>query len=253
MLRAIVIDDEPLALRQMTSYIKRNQELECVGSFADAESATIFMRSEQGEYVDLIFSDINMPGISGIDFIRSIQQSDEVDMPMVIFTTAYSEYAVEGFRLDAVDYLLKPFSYNDFANSVKRASSLAQLRNEYKRAKSSDANAEIESEYISVKADYKVTPVKLSEIIYLESVGEYLRMHLNTGRSITTLFRLKNMEAQLPNSHFIRIHRSYIVNIDSIMSYDRNRVYISDNDYLPIGHNYREAFVAAIGNRTNRD
>jgi len=163
---------------------------------------------------------------------------------MVIFTTAYSEYAVEGFKLDAVDYLLKPFSFADFSRSAGKANSLYELRHN-QRAGVPEATPEAlpkDKEYISVKADYKVSLVKISDIVYLESEGEYVRMHLADGTTITTLFRLKNMEAALPSDMFMRVHRSYIVNLRCIKGYVRGRVFLSDTEYVPIGENYKESF-----------
>ena len=180
-----------------------------------------------------------MPDLSGVEFVRSL-----VDRPMVIFTTAYSEYAVEGFKLDAVDYLLKPFSFADFSRSAGKANSLYELRHN-QRAGVPEATPEAlpkDKEYISVKADYKVSLVKISDIVYLESEGEYVRMHLADGTTITTLFRLKNMEAALPSDMFMRVHRSYIVNLRCIKGYVRGRVFLSDTAYVPIGENYKESF-----------
>lgn len=165
---------------------------------------------------------------------------------MVIFTTAYSEYAVEGFKLDAVDYLLKPFGFADFSRSVAKANSLYELRNNQRNA--ADAAAPLseaepkDKEFISVKADYKVSLVRIADIVYLESEGEYVRMHLADGSTITTLFRLKNMEAALPSDSFMRVHRSYIVNLRCIKAYVKGRVFLSDAEYVPIGENYKEAF-----------
>ena len=155
-----------------------------------------------------------------------------------------SEYAVEGFKLDAVDYLLKPFSFADFSRSAGKANSLYELRHN-QRAGVPEATPEAlpkDKEYISVKADYKVSLVKISDIVYLESEGEYVRMHLADGTTITTLFRLKNMEAALPSDMFMRVHRSYIVNLRCIKGYVRGRVFLSDTEYVPIGENYKESF-----------
>ena len=172
---------------------------------------------------------------------------------MVVFTTAYSEYAVEGFKLDAVDYLLKPFSFADFSRSVSKANQLYELRHNQRTAPEAEAEAAPkDKEYISVKADYKVSLVKISDIVYLESEGEYVRLHLADGSSITTLFRLKNMEAALPSEHFMRVHRSYIVNLKYTRAYVKGRVYLSDTEYVPIGENYKEAFQAYI-DRTFRN
>ena len=236
MLKCIAIDDEPLALRQLKSYIEKIPYLELTATCNNALEAQQLLASQ---HVDLIFVDINMPDLSGVEFVRSL-----VDRPMVIFTTAYSEYAVEGFKLDAVDYLLKPFSFADFSRSAGKANSLYELRHN-QRAGEPEATPEAlpkDKEYISVKADYKVSLVKISNIVYLESEGEYVRMHLDDGTTITTLFRLKNMEAALPSDMFMRVHRSYIVNLRCIKGYVRGRVFLSDTEYVPIGENYNESF-----------
>ena len=236
MLKCIAIDDEPLALRQLKSYIEKIPYLELTATCNNALEAQQLLASQ---HVDLIFVDINMPDLSGVEFVRSL-----VDRPMVIFTTAYSEYAVEGFKLDAVDYLLKPFSFADFSRSAGKANSLYELRHN-QRAGEPEATPEAlpkDKEYISVKADYKVSLVKISNIVYLESEGEYVRMHLDDGTTITTLFRLKNMEAALPSDMFMRVHRSYIVNLRCIKGYVRGRVFLSDTEYVPFGENYKESF-----------
>ena len=239
MLKCIAIDDEPLALRQIESYIRKIPYLELTASCNNALEAQQFLA---GQHADLIFVDINMPDLSGVEFVRSL-----VERPMVIFTTAYSEYAVEGFKLDAVDYLLKPFSFADFSRSAAKANSLYELRHNQRPAQEGESEAlPKDKEYISVKADYKVSLVKISDIVYLESEGEYVRMHLADGSTITTLFRLKNMETALPSEMFMRVHRSYIVNLRCIKGYVRGRVFLSDTEYVPIGENYKESFQRYI-------
>lgn len=240
MLKCIAIDDEPLALRQLTNYISKIPYLDLAAKYNNALEAQQMLA---GEKVDLIFVDINMPDLNGVDFVRAL-----IDRPMVIFTTAYSEYAVEGFKLDAVDYLLKPFSFADFSRSAAKANSLYELR-QNRRSEPQETASEAtprDKEYISVKADYKVSLVRIAEIIYLESEGEYVRMHLADGSTITTLFRLKNMETALPAESFMRVHRSYIVNLRAIKAYVKGRIFLSDNEYIPIGENYKEAFQAYI-------
>ena len=240
MIRCIAIDDEPLALRQVKSYISKIPTLELVAACSNAAEAQAVLDAES---VDLLFVDINVPDINGIDFVRGLENP-----PMVIFTTAYSEYAIEGFRLDAVDYLLKPFAFSEFNKAVDKACSLFEL---IKLRDGKTAGVEYEAvapetetdeDYISVKADYKVTLVRHADIIYLESVGEYVRLHLTNGSTITTLFRLKNMESLLPERKFMRIHRSYIINLSHLTSFTRGKVYLSCGDDLPVGANYREAF-----------
>lgn len=238
MIKCIAIDDEPLALRKIKSYIERLPQLELRALCSSASEAQAALQTES---VDLIFVDINMPDMSGIDFVKGLQSA-----PMIIFTTAYSEYAVEGFRLDAVDYLLKPFSFADFERAVGKAVSLyelKQLRDSQQGSAETTPAAESDSnDYISIKADYKVSLVRYSDIIFIESVGEYVRLHLTNASPITTLFRLKNMETALPSDRFMRVHRSYIVNLEHIAAYARGRVYLDNEEYVPISGNYRDTF-----------
>ena len=240
-LKCIVIDDEPLALRQMVAYLSRVPFLELAESFDNAVDARQYIQSTE-QRVDLIFVDINMPELSGIDFVRSL-----VKPPMVIFTTAYSEYAIDGFRLEAIDYLLKPISFEVFERAAVKAQSLAQLLSLRDSAKSEDIPAceqSSEKECISVRADHKTTLVRYTNIIYLESAGEYVRLHLADGSKLVTLFRLKNMESTLPAERFVRGHRSFIVNLEHITGYTKGRVFLSGGEYVPIGENYKEAFTA---------
>ena len=239
MIKCIAIDDEPLALRQLSKYMERIGDLEVVALCNSAHSADKVLGEKE---VDVMFVDINMPDLSGVDFVRGLESP-----PMVIFTTAYSEYAIEGFKLDAVDYLLKPFSFDDFQRAVGKARSLLELqRLRGEQVTSSvDTSAQGTSENndcISIKADYKVSLVKYADIIYIESVGEYVRLHLISGSSIMTSLRLKNIESALPSDRFMRVHRSYIVNLGHVAGYARGRVYLDNEEYVPISINYRDQF-----------
>lgn len=240
MIRCLAIDDEPLALRQIKSYIERVADLELVEL---CSSAVIAQEVLQREKIDLMFVDINMPDLNGVDFVRELSSP-----PMVIFTTAYTEYAIEGFRLDAVDYLLKPFSFDEFSRAVSKAKSLFELnklREKHSLTESSvvdNGSSNEATDCISIKADYKVTMVRYADIIYIESVGEYVRLHLNNASAITTLFRLKNMESALPSDKFMRVHRSYIVNLGHVTEYSRSRVMLDNGEYVPVSVNYRDAF-----------
>lgn len=246
MIRCLAIDDEPLALRQITGYIEKIPFLELARTFNSAVQAQQYLLDEK---VDLIFVDINMPDLNGVDFVRSLESP-----PMIIFTTAYSEFAIEGFKLDAIDYLLKPFGFKEFSHSVDKASSLYELLNMKNAAADSRTEAEEstsspDKEYISVRADYKTSLIKISNIVYLESEGEYVRMNLNDGTKVVTLFRLKNMESSLPSDTFMRVHRSYIVNLKCITGYTKGRIFLENDDYVPIGENYKEAFLKYIENK----
>uniref|UniRef100_UPI004056B766 LytR/AlgR family response regulator transcription factor n=1 Tax=Alistipes sp. TaxID=1872444 RepID=UPI004056B766 len=241
MIKCIAIDDEPLALRQIKSYITKTPELELQELFHSPLAAQEWLKEHD---TDLLFIDINMPELSGLDLVRSLKRR-----PLIIFTTAYAEYAVEGFRLDAADYLLKPFSLSDFQRSVAKVASLHELIRLAQERETTSTEEELSEalpegkEYISIKADYRNTLIRTSEILYIESEGEYVRLHLADGSSIMTLFRLKNMEAALPSSSFLRVHRSFIVNLKQIASYAKGRIFLSENEYIPIGDNYRAAFM----------
>ena len=238
MIKCITIDDEPLALRQIGAYVDRAGRLELVAACRSAAEAQKCLDSES---VDLIFVDVNMPDMNGVDFVRGLKNP-----PMVIFTTAYSEYAIEGFRLDAVDYLLKPFAFAEFERAVDKARSLVELRRLRDEKHTPIAEAEpadnAESECISIRADYKVSLVKYADIIFIESVGEYIRLHLTSGQRMMTLLRLKNMESALPADRFMRVHRSYIVNLSHVAGYARGEVFLDSGDRVPLSVNYRDAF-----------
>lgn len=241
-LKCIVIDDEPLALMQMQNYVARVPFLELVESFDNAVEARDFLGTDNS--VDLIFVDINMPELSGIDFVRGLESA-----PMVVFTTAYSEYAIEGFKLDAIDYLLKPFSFESFERAAKKAQSIAQLL-ALRDSTNSDSlplgEQSAEKECISIRADHKTSLVRYSNIVYIESAGEYVRLHLADGGHLVTLFRLKNMESALPSERFVRVHRSFIVNLEHVTGYTKGRVFLTGDEYAPIGENYRDSFAAIV-------
>ena len=237
MVRCIAIDDEPLALRQIRSYIERTEQLHLVATCRSAHEAQEVLARES---VDLIFVDINMPDMNGLEFVRSLTSTH-----YIVFTTAHSEFALEGFKLNAIDYLLKPFSYDEFMKASQKAISLVDLVDRCRAAESVVAQNEAEGadqDYISVKADYKTQLVKIADIVYLESAGEYVRLHIEGGPTITTLFRLKNMETTLPANLFLRVHRSYIVNLKRISSYTKGRIFLDNGEYIPLGENYKERF-----------
>lgn len=238
MVRCIAIDDEPLALRQIKSYIEHTEQLELVAVCRSALEAQEVLKTTN---VDLLYVDINMPDMSGIDFVRNIDAGH-----YIVFTTAHPEYALEGFKLNAIDYLLKPFSYEEFMKATQKVISLVDLVERCHAAENAIAQNEAETadkEVISVKADYKTQLVKVADIVYLESAGEYVRLHIEGSSTITTLFRLKNMETSLPAENFLRVHRSYIVNLKRIASYTKGRIFLDNGEYIPLGENYKERFL----------
>lgn len=240
MVRCVAVDDEPLALRQIKEYIARTPSLELVAACRSASQARDVLDREDA---DLLFVDIDMPDQNGLDFVGSLD-----GFRFVIFTTAYSEFAIDGFKLNAIDYLLKPFGYDEFLKAVEKAVSLKEL---IERSRSADEarqeEAEVEDrEFLSVRADYRTMLVRISDIVYLESVGEYVRLHIAGSSPIVTLFRLKNMETTLPADSFMRVHRSYIVNLRRITGYAKGRIYFDGEEYVPLGEKYREQFLKYI-------
>jgi two-component system LytT family response regulator len=184
---------------------------------------------------DLIFVDINMPDLNGMDFVKSLKEKSGI-----IFTTAYSEYALEGFKVDAIDYLLKPISYNDFLKAVNKAKLLLG-NTEQKR----DA-AKASSDHLFVKSEYKIMRIELSDIKYIESMHEYVRIHLVNEKPVMTLISMKTIEEQLPDDRFMRVHRSYIVNKEKIKVVERNRIIFDNNVYIPVSDQYKAAFQEFI-------
>lgn len=234
MIKCIAIDDEPLALKQIVGYIEKTDFLEMKGQFEDAMSALTFL---QGNEVDLMFVDINMPTLSGMDFVKSIK-----DPPRVIFTTAYSEYAVEGFKVDALHYLLKPISYSDFLSASLKAKSWFELQAIKPTQIGSD------KDHLFIKADYKIVRINLADIKYIEGMREYVRIHLVNQKPLMTLISMKKLEESLPIEMFMRVHRSYIVNLSKITVVERNRIIFDDEVYIPVSEQYKSKFQDYLNN-----
>ncbi len=239
MLRAIIVDDEPLALDVIETFIERIPgSVELVKKCSNAMEA---MEALKTESVDLMFLDIQMPQLTGVDFLRSLQNP-----PLVIFTTAYSEYALDGFELNAVDYLLKPISFERFMKAVNRASELHDLQKGGEIPESDEI--ETGTDFIFVKSDKKLVKVKYEDIIYIEGLKDYVIIRMEKGRVIT-LQTMKSLDAKLPQKIFKRTHRSYIVNMDKISAIMGNMIEVyekSDIKHLPIGKNYREELLSII-------
>jgi len=232
-LRCFAIDDEPLALKQMCSYIEQTPFLELLGGFMDGMTV---LEKIHALKPDLLFADINMPVLNGIDLIRSLNYQC-----MVIFTTAYDQYALEGFRVDAVDYLLKPISYPAFLKAANKALKLHQTFNQPTTEVLTDTD-----DGIFVKADYRIVRIRFNEIKYIEGMREYVRIHLTEGKPVMTLLSMKALEEKLPSRQFLRVHRSYIVNLNRINLIERNRIIFDKDVYIPIGDQYKEAFQVFV-------
>ena len=236
-IRCLAIDDEPLALQQLVAYIKKVPFLELQAQCQSAMEARAFLENDT---VDAIFCDINMPDLNGMDFVKSLASP-----PLIIFTTAYSEYAVEGFRVNAVDYLLKPFGLQEFQRAANRLRErLEGQRERFEGQK--EATGGQEGQDIFLKTDYRIVKVSIPDIRYVEAMSEYLKVWVEgMPKPIITLLSMKKMEERLPDG-FMRIHRSYIINLSKIQEVNKNRVVMDAQTFLPIGDMYKEAFQAYL-------
>lgn len=237
MIKCLAIDDEPLALAQLSGYISRVPFLSLVKSCSDAFEAMEVLAQEE---IDLIFVDINMPDLNGLDFVRSL-----VVKPLVVFTTAYSEYAVEGFKIDAVDYLLKPFEFQD----LLKAADKARKQYEYRLLEQGEGGgiSQIKDGSLFVKSEYRVIRIDIAKIKYIEGMSEYVRIFVEEEeKPIITLISLHKLEERLPAQQFMRVHRSYIVNMQKIKEISRLRIIFDGTTYIPVGDNYKEQFTEYI-------
>lgn len=228
MIRCIAIDDEPLALQKIGGYIDKTPFLEKIALF---ESAFEAIERIQQEDIDLMFVDINMPDLNGMDFVKSLTNA-----PRVIFTTAYSEYAIEGYKVDAVDYLLKPIDYSDFLKAVEKARK--RMGSEEQKA----AVVESNEKFLFIKSEYKIVRINLSDILYVEGMREYLRIHIQNQPAVMALMSMKKMEEYLPGEQFMRVHRSFIVNLEKVTAIERKRIIFGKDEYIPVSDQYKDAF-----------
>ncbi len=242
MLNVLIVDDEPLALDVLETYIGQMPELKLVRRCTNALEANEALKSQE---IDLMFIDIQMPQLTGIDFVRTLS-----DPPMVVFTTAYPNYAIQGFDLNALDYLLKPISLERFMKAVNRAVEHheATHREGSGSGSNSTASADDGADFFFVKADKKLVKVNFDDIIYIEGLKDYVIIKLLNTRVIT-LQTMKSLEDRLPHNKFRRIHRSFIVAMDKIMAIDGSLVEVMEKDKpksLPIGKNYRDDLLELI-------
>lgn len=229
MIDCIAIDDEPIALKQITTYIEKTPFLNLIGAFESGIDALQFLNENK---VELMFVDIQMPDISGVELVKSLTEEQK---PEIIFTTASREYAVEGFQLNALDYILKPLDYASFLKSANKAQHYFEL----KKGQTEKINAN--SEYLFIKSEYKIVRIEISKITFIEGMREYVRIHLENAKPIMSLLSMKNVEKRLPNQQFMRVHRSYIVNLEKITIVERNRI-LFGSEYIPISLQYKDDF-----------
>jgi two-component system, LytTR family, response regulator LytT len=228
MLNAIAIDDEPLALHLVSGYIEKTPGIKLIAGFDNPLDAMDFLNRES---VDLIFVDIQMPDLTGLEFTRSL-----VKGPKVIFTTAYEKYALDGFKLDVVDYLLKPFSYEEFLKAVQKAQKLIKLE------KNVPDQVEANNQFLFLKSDYKIKRINFDDILYIEGLKDYVKVYIqNSVRPIMSLTTMKLIESKLPGNKFMRVHRSFIVNLERIDTIERSRI-VFGKTYIPVSDQYKEKF-----------
>jgi len=224
MINAIAIDDEPPALKIVENFCSKIDAIELTKTFTQPAEALKYIHKFP---VDLLFLDINMPSISGIDLYKSIEQNT-----MVIFTTAYSEFAVEGFNLNAVDYLLKPFTFERFNQAVNKAIEFYNYTHHISKE---------EEKFLFIRADYTLNKIAIADILYIEGLDDYIKIYIKNSKTIVARMTMKSMAEKLPASEFVRVHRSFIVPFHKIESVRNKTISIAENN-IPIGSSYESAF-----------
>jgi len=223
---AIAIDDEPLPLEIIESYCRELDFLTLEKTFTQTGEAKKYLENYP---VDLIFLDINMPALSGIDFYKGLEQNT-----MVIFSTAHAQYALDGFELSAVDFLLKPYSFERFSQAANKAK---EFYNFLHNKQTTD------NKHLFIRSDYSLVKIQLAEIAFIEGLADYLKIHLNNGKVIITRMTMKGITAKLPQKEFVRVHRSFILPIVQIESVRNKNIYLKGHKEIPIGARYEEEFL----------
>jgi two-component system, LytTR family, response regulator len=233
-MNCIAIDDEPLALDIICEFCSKISYLNLIGTYTNPSDAVKLLNSNE---IDLVFLDIHMPQISGLDFLKS-----RYNPPLIIFTTAYKEHAFQGFEYDAVDYLVKPFSCDRFTKSVNKAYQLLKLKN---RAVSLDNDKPgVSNKFIMVKVEYSTIRVNLDDILYIEGLRDYVKIY-SGGKPILTKTTMKNIVEKLPPDRFLRVHKSFIVSVDKFDMIENNRIVIG-KERIPVGESYRIPFLKMV-------
>ena len=236
-LNCVIIDDEPLALELLQCYVEKTPFLNLIGKYSSAVQAMNEM--PKGEKVHLMFLDIQMPGLNGLEFSKLVDAETRI-----VFTTAFGQYAIDSYRVNALDYLLKPISYADFLQSVNKATQWFELQ-----SRTSAAHEE-EDGFIYVKSDYKLMQIELERILYIEGLKDYIKIHVeNEPKAILSLLSMKAMEEKLPADRFIRVHRSYIVQKSKIKVIDRGRI-VFGKEYIPVSDSYKQELQEYINSHS---
>ncbi len=227
-IRCVIIDDEPLAISVLEGYVAQMPALCLVARFTHAISALSYLKENP---VDLLFVDIQMPDISGLEVVSQLP-----DKPLVIFTTAYSQYAIDGFKVDALDYLLKPIDFPDFQKAVNKAIEWTELR------KIRNESVEINKDFLFIKSEYKIIRINFGDIIFIQGMSEYVKIYLTGRKPVMSLLSLKALEGKLPPNMFMRVHKSFIVNLHKINTVERNEIVYDDGTVIPVSQQYKDVF-----------
>lgn len=227
-IRCVIIDDEPLALKVIEGYIRETSIFELAGAFTHPVRAVEFLNENE---VDLMFVDIQMPDLTGLEVVAQL-----ANKPVIIFTTAYSEYAIDGFKVDAIDYLLKPIDYPDFLKAAHKAKDYIEAK------RAAKTKVKTNNDFLFIKSEYKLIRINFKEIRYIQGMSEYVKIHLLNAKPIMSLLSLKSLETQLPESMFMRVHKSFIVNLAQISMIERNEIIYDDGMVIPVSQQYKAKF-----------
>lgn len=232
MIKCAIIDDEPLAIQLLSSYVEQSKDLDLVGTYTNPIEA---LHALEQTDVELVFLDIQMAELTGLQFMKIAKNKYQF-----VLTTAYESYALESYDFNVIDYLLKPISLERFLSSVEKAKTRLQPK-----GTTGSLIVEKEKDFIFIKTGYKIQKIDLGAIRYFEGLGDYVAVHLTDGSKVLTLEKMKGFAQSLPESNFIRIHKSYLIAIDKIEFIEKNRVVIN-NQYLPVGNTYADGFWAKV-------
>lgn len=232
-IKCVIIDDEPLAINVIAEHIERTPFLSIAQKFTNSVKAYEYLSENK---VDLLFIDIQMPDLSGLELLQKLEPR-----PTFIFTTAYNQYALEGFKVNAIDYLLKPIDYPEFLKAAEKAKKWIYANNRILKIKS-------DKQFLFIKSEYKITRIELNSIKYIEGMSEYVRIHRENAKPIMSLLSLKSLEEQLPEDQFMRVHKSFIVNLQKISEIDSSTIVCSDGILIPVGKLYKDKFQDYINN-----
>ena len=239
-MKCIAIDNDAKALEQICAYIEKTPSLQLVAKFDDADNARAYLTSDKNQ-VDVVFVDTDTNNIGGIDLVKSL-----IEPPFVVFVSNTTDGAYDALKLGAVDYLRKPFPFDDFNLAIKRVEKAYEQRRNEMLQQTRSSTFEGNGRFIFIKSEYKVVRINLDEIKYVESMREYVRFHLSDGRPIMSLLTIKAVENYLPKEKFMRVHRSYIVNLDKIDVIERTRIVFDNDTFIPISEQYKDRFQAYL-------